>query len=216
MRTIRKSREPRSLETYRRSEGATFANLPSGVKDHIQLQLVEDQRGVCCYCQSRIRADWNGMKIEHWQSQSSDKYPERQLDYTNMLGACLGGQKYGEKSPRYTHHCDTAKGDSDLCFNVCDVAHPIDRQIRFLGDGRIESDDAAINGALNEVLNLNWSRLVNNRRGVLDAFKERLGRGHLNVAQELTKWNGTQAGDLPEFAQVMVFWLEKRLARQSR
>jgi hypothetical protein len=38
---------------------------------------------------------------------------------------------------------------------VCDPAHPIERQIRFLGDGTIKADDAAIDEALNAVLNLN-------------------------------------------------------------
>ena len=43
------------------------------------------------------------MKIEHWQSKSPQKYPGRQLDYTNMLGACYGGQKKNKKCPPETH-----------------------------------------------------------------------------------------------------------------
>jgi len=65
------------------------------------------------------------------------------------------------------------------------------------------------------ILNLNWPRLANNRKAVLDAFKQRLGKGNLNAAQELRKWDGTQAGELPEFAQVMVFWLGKRISRAA-
>ena len=168
-----------------------------------------EQRGLCCYCQSRIRATPEGMKIEHWQCQA--EHPERQLDFGNLLGACLGGHGRPEKDQR----CDTRKGNNSLCFSVCDAAHPIERQVKFLGDGRIASDDEAINKALNDVLNLNWSRLVSNRKAVLDAFRQRLGKGDLNAAQELRKWDGTQVGDLPEFAQVMVFWLEKRVAKGS-
>lgn len=216
MRTIKKGREPRSLETYRRTEGASFSNLPREVKDEIQAQIVQEQRSVCCYCQSRIRADWDGMKIEHWQSQREGKYPERQLDYSNMLGACLGGQKHGEKSPRETHHCDTAKGDSDLCFSVCDAAHPIERQIRFLGDGSISADDAAIHEAINDVLKLNLPRLVNNRKAVLTAFQQRLQDGRrVDPARELPRWDGSEHGELPEFAQVVVYWLRKRQARAA-
>lgn len=154
------------------------------------------------------------MKIEHWQSQSEGKYPQRQLDYSNMLGACLGGQKHGEKSPRETHHCDTAKGDSDLCFSVCDSAHPIERQIRFLGDGKISSDDAAIDEAINAVLNLNLPQLASNRKAVLTAFQQRLQHGRpVDPARELPRWDGTEPGDLPEFAQVVVYWLQKKQAR---
>lgn len=215
MRTIQKGREPKLLETYRQRGGATFDTLPTNVKEKIQEQLVAEQRGLCCYCQSRIRTAWNGMKIEHWQSQSPNKYPQRQLDYSNLLGACLGGQRHGEKSPKEHHHCDTLKGDDDLCFSVCDQAHLIERQIRFLGNGEITSDDDAIKTAINEILNLNLGQLVSNRKAVLDAFKERLGRGKLDATRELQKWDGSQPGDLPEYAQVMVFWLEKKIARAA-
>lgn len=216
MRTIRKEKEPQLLETYRQTDGSTFDNLPVNVKREIQEQLLREQRGLCCYCQSRIRAAWDGMKVEHWQSQSPNKYPERQLNYSNMLGACAGGQKHGQKSSPEQHHCDTLKGDSDLCFSVCDPAHPIERQVRFLGDGKISSDDAAIDNAINAVLNLNLPRLVSNRKAVLAAFQQRLQNGRrVDPARELTKWDGTEPGELPEFAQVVVYWLRKRQARTA-
>lgn len=213
MRTITKEREPRLLETYRQSDGATFGNLPSNVKEQIQVQLVREQRGLCCYCQSRIRATWDGMKIEHWKSQSPDKYPERQLDYSNMLGACAGGQKHGQKSPRENQHCDTLKGDSDLCFSVCDPAHPIERKIRFLGNGEITSDDEAVRTAINEVLNLNLSRLKENRKSALTGFLQGLGNAKLDHARELPKWDGSLGTELPPFSQIVAHYLLKKLKR---
>lgn len=221
MQTIHKGAEPPCLTRHRQQPHANYDNytnsidvstgakMPNTGKDALRLALVTEQRGLCCYCQSRIRANEDEMKIEHWQSQTG--FPSRQLDYSNLLGACLGGKGRAEKD----QHCDTRKGNSVLCFSVSDPAHPIERKIKFLGDGRIESDDAAINSALNDILNLNWPRLANNRKAVLDAFKQRLGKGKLNAAQELRKWDGTQAGDLPEFAQVMVFWLGKRISRAA-
>lgn len=205
MRTILKGREPTSLTQHRQQPHADYDNYAD--KATLRQVLVAEQRGLCCYCQSRIRATPECMKIEHWQCQAD--HPARQLDFGNLHGACLGGHGRPERE----QYCDTRKGNNGLCFSVCDQAHPIERQIKFLGNGRIESDDEAINGALNDVLNLNCSRLVNNRRAVLDAFKQRLGKGALNAEQELRNWDGTQAGDLPEFAQVMVFWLQKRISR---
>ena len=108
------------------------------------------------------------MKIEHWQCQAH--HPERQLDFSNLLGACLGG--HGR--PQREQHCDTRKGNNGLCFSVCDPDHPIERQIRFLGDGTIKSDDEAFDDAINAVLNLNLPRLVGNRKAVLAAFQQRL------------------------------------------
>jgi uncharacterized protein (TIGR02646 family) len=205
MRTIQKGPEPATLTQHRQQPHSDYDNYAD--KTALRLALVVEQRGLCCYCQSRIRATPDGMKVEHWQCQAD--YPGRQLDFGNLLGACLGGHGRPERE----QHCDTRKGNNNLCFSVCDPAHPVERQIKFLGDGRIESDDAAVRTALNDVLNLNCSRLVTNRKAVLDAFKQRLGKGNLKVAQELRKWDGTQVGELPEFAQVMVFWLEKRIAK---
>lgn len=208
MRTIQKGQEPASLTQHRQQLHSDYDNYAD--KAALRQVLVAEQRGLCCYCQSRIRANEDEMKIEHWQSQTG--FPARQLDYSNLLGACLGGEGRAAKD----QHCDSRKGNLVLCFSVSDPAHPIERKIKFLGDGQIKSDDATIDAALNNVLNLNWSRLVNNRKAVLDAFKQRLGKGTLNVAQELKKWDGTQTGDLPEFAQVMVFWLEKRMSRATK
>ena len=212
MRTIQKGREPRSLLQYRMSADAHYDGYQD--KQDVRVQLVEEQRGLCCYCQSRIRATPAGMKIEHWQSQSPKKYPERQLDYTNMLGACLGGHKNGERSPRDRHHCDTLKGDADLCFCLTDRDRPIEGHLHFLGDGRIKSDVPEIQRDIDEVLRLNIAHLQENRKAVLKAFQQCLIRGKpLDVSRELPKWDGTQAGELPEFAQVVVYLLRKRQAR---
>jgi hypothetical protein len=97
---------------------------------------------------------------------------------------------------------------------VSDPAHPIERQIRFLGDGRISADDAAIDECINAVLNLNLPLLVSNRKAVLAAFQQRLDDGRrVDPARELPKWDGREPGELPAFAQVVVYWLRKRQPR---
>lgn len=208
MRTIKKNTEPGSLTAHRKQPNADYDSYKD--KETLRQWLVAEQRGLCCYCQSRIRPELDSMKIEHWRCQA--RYPDRQLDYSNLLGACLGG----EGRPNHEQHCDTRKGNQELCFNPADPAHPIEQRIKFLGNGEIASDDEAINTALNDILNLNIGHLVSNRKAVLDAFKQRLGRGKLNAARELQKWDGTQPGDLHEYAQVMVYWLEKRITRAKR
>ncbi len=212
MLTIQKGPEPPTLTQHRKQQHADYDNYAD--KAALRIALVAEQRGICCYCQSRIRPTPDHMKIEHWQSQSPGKFPERQLDYDNMLGACPGGEKYGEKSLPDTHHCDTAKGDADLCFSVCDTSRPIERKIHYLGDGTIKSDDAVIDQDINSVLNLNLVRLANNRKAVLTAFQARLQRGRrLDPARELPKWDGSQPGDLEPFAGVVVYYLRKRQAK---
>lgn len=208
MRTIQKGPEPATLTQHRQQPHADYDNYAD--KAALRQALVTEQRGLCCYCQSRIRATHDGMKIEHWQCQAS--HPERQLDFGNLHGACLGGHGRPERE----QHCDTRKGNDGLCFSVCDPAHPIEHKIHFLGDGTIKADDAAIEEDLNAVLNLNLPRLVINRKAVLTAFQQRLQDGRrVDPTRELTKWDGSEPGDLPEFAQVVVYWLRKRQARAA-
>lgn len=208
MRTIKKGPEPATLTQHRQQPHGDYDNYSD--KATLRRALVAEQRGLCCYCQSRIRATPEGMKIEHWQCQAS--HPGRQLDFGNLHGACLGGHGRPERE----QHCDTRKGNDGLCFSVCDPAHPIEHKIRFLGDGTIKADDAAIEEALNAVLNLNLPRLVSNRKAVLAAFQQRLqDRRRVDPARELPRWDGSEPGDLPEFAQVLVYWLRKKQARAA-
>jgi uncharacterized protein (TIGR02646 family) len=208
MRTIQKGPAPASLTQHRQQPHADYGNYTD--KDDLRQALVAEQRGLCCYCQSRIRATSEGMKIEHWQCQAD--HPGRQLDFGNLLGACFGGHARPERE----QHCDTRKGNNALCFSVCDPAHPIERQIRFLGDGTIKSDDVDIDEALNTILNLNLSRLMSNRKAVLAAFQQRLQDGRsFDPARELPKWDGGEPGELSEFAQVVVYWLRKKQARAA-
>lgn len=208
MRTIQKGLEPASLTRHRQQPHADYDNFAD--KAALRQALLAEQRGLCCYCQSRIRATPEGMKIEHWQCQAD--HPARQIDYSNLHCACLGGHGRPERE----QHCDTRKGNNGLCFSVCDPAHPIERQIRLLGDGNISADDAAIDECINAVLNLNLPRLVSNRKAVLAAFQQRLQDvRRFDPARELPKWDGREPGELPEFAQVVVYWLQKRQARAS-
>jgi uncharacterized protein (TIGR02646 family) len=209
MRAIPKNNEPASLAQHRCQHHADYNNYAD--KDTLRQSLVTEQRGLCCYCLSRIRPVAEETKIEHWHCQ--DSYPAEQLDYGNLLGACLG--KQGQSSQR--QHCDTLKGNRDLSRNPANPAHQVEQFIQFEGDGTITSNDLAFNTELNEVLNLNAKFLKNNRKAVLDAFKTTLlKRGDLprpTLERWLRERNGeTHAGDLEPFCQVVVYWLRKRLA----
>jgi hypothetical protein len=152
------------------------------------------------------------MKIEHWHSQA--RYGTEQLQYSNLLGACKGNERRLGRD----QHCDTFKGDRDLSRNPANQLHRVGEFTRFGGDGRLSSDDPVFKIELDAVLNLNLPFLVNNRKAVLDAFKEALPkRGPLQretLEKWLLDWNGeSTAGELRPFCQVVVYWIRKRLAR---
>jgi len=154
------------------------------------------------------------MKIEHWHSRSG--FPQEELDYENLLGACLGNK--GKQ--RTEEHCDTKKGERNLSRNPANPSHDVERWITYLGDGTISSSDPAFDRELNDVLNLNLPFLKNNRKQTLDAFTKSLGKrtySPRNFEYLLKKWNGElDTEDLNLFCQVIVYWLRKKLARVKR
>jgi uncharacterized protein (TIGR02646 family) len=212
VRAIMKGAEPPSLTAYRKTDHCSYDHYRD--KAGLRRALVTEQRGICCYCMERIRNDSASMKIEHWQCQS--RYSGEELNYRNMLGACRGG----DGQPPRLQHCDTRKGDRDLRWNPADPAHHIETRIRYEADGRIRSDEEEFDVQLEEVLNLNLAFLMNNRKHLLDGIlewwryeKQRLHRPvprERFVRERDRRVDGD--GELEPFSQVVVWWLERRLA----
>jgi uncharacterized protein (TIGR02646 family) len=214
MRQITKGKEPKALIEYRKTAGATYNGFQSAQRMRaLRQSLVSEQGGICCYCMQRIRPTENAMKVEHWQSQTG--YETEQLNYRNMLAACMGN----EGEPEEEQHCDTRKGNKTLSRNPANPAHRIEDFIKYLGDGTIESNDPQLNRQLGKsVLNLNRPLLVLNRKSVLDMFHKSLPRqGTLtkgNLQRMQKDWGKAATGiELRPYCGIVVYWVKKRLAR---
>jgi hypothetical protein len=220
VRNIRKSAEPEALAQYCRNPDAYYGGLTkeSGRKETIHAALISEQRGLCCYCMSRITMA--NSTIEHWSPQNpSDKTTpptggwRGPLDYTNLLAVCPGNEG---KKPK-EQHCDERKGEQVLKFNP--AVHDVEAILKYGSDGTISSTDAEFDGELDRVLNLNYSLLKDNRKKVLKGFTDGLHktfrdkpapRGYLENC--LKDWNGdSPSGDLKPFCQVVVYWIKKKL-----
>lgn len=212
MRAISKGAEPPSLTAHRQTPHCDYDNYPD--KAALRQALVREQRGICCYCMGRIRNDPTAMKIEHWRCQRN--HQGEQLNYRNLLGACLGG----DGLPARLQHCDTRKGDQNLKWNPADPNHHIETRIRYELDGRIRSNDKEFDAQLEDVLNLNLPFLKKSRVGVLDAvlkwWRHEKGRLHGPVprarfeAERNRRINGTD--DLAPFCEVAIWWIEPCLS----
>lgn len=213
MRQIEKLPEPKSLVEYRARPGSRY-------EDHrdtqtLREQLVDEQRGLCCYCLCRIRPGETGglppMKIAHWHSRTL--HPTESLTYSNLLGACKGN----EGKPPSQQHCDTRQANSDIKFNPANPDHRVDQRVRYLEDGTIESDDEEFNWQIENVLNLNAKFLQQRRKERLQLFLESLGLENLKRpawAQLLADRNGESHNlELEPYCQIIVCWLRKRIAR---
>ncbi|HTD79519.1 MAG TPA: TIGR02646 family protein, partial [Chloroflexota bacterium] len=113
---------------------------------------------------------------------------------------------------------DSYKGNLALSRNPADPAHRVEALLQYLPDGSVMSPDNRFNRELEKVLNLNLPLLRNNRKAVLDALKESLqGKPPLKAAdlkRMIGDWSGRSgAGEFREYCEVVVYWLNKRLAR---
>jgi hypothetical protein len=96
--------------------------------------------------------------------------------------------------------------------------HNVQALVRFLPDGTVTSTNDVFNTELNTVLNLNHPFLVNSRRGVLLGLQKTLEKRGTLTRQDWERlhgeWTGlAHAGELQPFCSVVVYWIEKKLAR---
>lgn len=213
MRNITKIAEPESLAEHRSQTYSTYNNYRE--KQELREALVREQRGLCCYCLCRIVPVDLEMKIEHWRSQQ--RCPADQLIYSNLLGACKGGEKPNPNDERdVDRRCDTSKGDSDLSLNP--AVDDVESTISYLKDGRIRSSNPSFNQELSTVLNLNTYAMVNQRKAVINSFLRLLPMRQNMTRQEWEEvardWNGESHDDqLEEYCAVVVSWIRKYMVR---
>lgn len=205
---IQKSAEPRALLQYRLQPGASYDAIPTNVKDLIRNLLLEDQGYLCAYCMQRINVDT--MKIEHWQPRSV--FPNRELDWKNLLAVCKGNEGY----PVTRQTCDTKKGDQTLNYNPAEVGHRVESRLRYSTSGKIVSDESVWDDQLNTTLNLNEVRLIENRRKLLEGVAETLNnRPGLRTTTELLRLIGKlrsrKNGEFSPFAGAAIFYLAKKI-----
>ncbi|BDA71255.1 hypothetical protein CAL7716_054210 [Calothrix sp. PCC 7716] len=211
MKLIIKAKEPKSLLEHRLQPFADYDNYPH--KDELRASLLSEQGYICCYCMQRIQDD--KMKIEHWRSQ--DEYPDLQLDYNNLLGACEGGQGL----PKHLQHCDTKKGNAVLTINPLDSLKNCENVIKYHLNGQMYSDDIMINEELNKILNLNVQILKENRKKILDVLiqtlKSERPKGDWTAAMlnnKIREWsNKDEDNKYKAYCQIVIYYLKKKLSK---
>jgi len=213
VRNIKKKSPPEAWQKH--------ANAGGSYKDFTELDdarkaLLLEQGDLCCFCMCRIQM--RAMKIAHWDPQS--KNDTRSMDWQNVMGACLGG----DRDRHVVKHCDTAQGNTPIVVNPGDREQDCERLIHYLADGRVQSENPDINRDLDQTLNLNHEALKNRRLAIVDALRDRLKKLHGDgfwresvLKDELNAWGRpNKKGQLKEYCQVGIYWLEKKLKRRAR
>ncbi|MBK8263188.1 MAG: TIGR02646 family protein [Nannocystis sp.] len=227
---IEKGPEPRCLAELRREirrmedeAGAPvkepWKEVKGAAKEVLRDALVRVQHGLCAYCGGRLVL--TQMKIEHFIPQIAD--PARILDWDNLLGACSGRYRVG--AGRAVTHCDShrtqrgllhvhpAKTDPRLHFRVNVTSQRSDL-------GTIEPLTAEATPDLAE-LNLNASRLVENRAAVVRDLRARLQPLPPDKISEFLRRRlevATKPGvdGLPAYAHVAAEYIRRKLRQRGQ
>ena len=169
MRFIQKGQEPDTLRQFKAMANPpnwepTYDSLPKMRKDAIKQALIEEQKGLCCYCECILSEP--DSHIEHFMPQHP--FQDRALDYNNMHCSCMADQVKGTPL-----HCGMAKGnwyDDKLLISPLDPN--CESHFKYLGDGSICPTDDTDAAAIETVkhLRLDDKGLTAARKAVIDTF----------------------------------------------
>lgn len=168
MRFIHKRSEPETLLEFKAMSNSnwepSYDSLPKARKDIIKKALIDEQKGLCCYCERIITE--SDSHIEHFKPQ--DRFSEYALDYNNMHCSCMVEQTKGTPL-----HCGMAKGNwYDEALLISPLDPNCESRFKYLGDGRIlpaNSTDEAARETIRHLC-LDDKGLTAERKTVIDMF----------------------------------------------
>lgn len=175
---IKKNVPPRSLEEYKKTEKASFKDLDknhTSIKRELKNSLIMEQGGICCYCGTRI--EQMGSVIEHFMPKADDCFPELQLEYSNLLASCRGGQNDRETNKKFPLCCDAKKRNRVIGISPTDPK--CESYFKYDNDGNIYGVTTEAKNAI-EILGLNNEVQKNRRKAAIEAY--------INLPED-TNWN---------------------------
>lgn len=227
MRFILKGPPPKEAARLH-AQKAKWGEDGPGDKKSLREAAITEQRGLCAYCNGRLRRD-HTTTLEHWLPRSVlNNLDTSHFEWRNLLAVCPGGQ-HDERvklDGRWVSplHCDKSRRDHPLTLNPASPSPDTEALVRYLPDGRVKATDPAYEAEILTTLNLNAATLVRNRRAAIDALLSSIERAHgkkeqadqLKKLEELLRPYETAIGDLPSYPLAVLPHLHRaiRIARE--
>lgn len=222
MKFIAKEEAPKEYQNYCRRKKASYDDLRKennrDVYDKLRVSLLEEQGYICCYCGCRITLE--NLTIEHLIPRSMRR--DRELDYSNLLASCDGGQNKrsnskkvklskSERDKLYPLYCNCQKGDKEI--PVTPLIDGCEERFEYDEKGTIicKEGDTAAENTIN-ILNLNNSTLKNQRQAAIKTIIWRKDEIKKNKKEEIARLSSKRNDDgvfkyLP-FCFVMTSYIE--------
>ena len=217
--------EPETLRKYRETTPNASYNGFVDTDKLLKKALLKEQGYICAYCMKRIRLDLNEhfkpkIEVEHYKSQ--ENFPDKDLNYKNMLGVCngnFGGIKHCDKSRDYIKNGETHSLELKR-------VNPLQKKnsenlITYTLKGKIKSksNNIDVEHDINEILNLNNKKLIKNRKQVLQTAKDVFEKNNPQKKdkqwtirmfnKEIDKYKTMQDGKYQPFCQFIIWHFEQ-------
>ncbi|HIJ83351.1 MAG: TIGR02646 family protein [Magnetococcales bacterium] len=169
MKYIRKKAEPPKFTLWKKQNiplGMGYGQLHSDVKKSLHTSLIQEQGGLCCYCECRVRQE--GSHIEHFCPQQT--FPGMGLKYDNLHASCQRELQPGE--PLHCGHGKANWFDQDLLVSPLDPG--CEARFKFTAIGKMvaaDPEDVAARETIDK-LGLNIEKLQALRKGAIDALMD--------------------------------------------
>ena len=214
MRFIDKTETYPEFETYIANNQAHLGkwNLPTDIKNALHNHILEQQKGLCIYCQKWL-FEKKGAEclppsmIEHIRPRAKKEYEHLTYDFHNLAVAC---KKYINKegvketeflTPKDIDFCEDRKDDE---YDETLFLHPhemadIEDYFEYDTEGRIfaKNGNEKADYMIKTALNLNHSILQNMRKIQYDIYAQ---RDLFEIIEEL---NDIDVSRLPEFYSML-------------
>lgn len=204
MRLILKRDEPPCLTALKLTPGAQYTNLQGACKEIVVNELRYEQINLCAYCQKILQTVF----IEHYIAQSTGTM---QLDYSNFLGVCSGKYYLDKKLGTKIDFCSNSRGNKLLTIDPTNMSHI--NTIYYDTSNKIISSNSTLNNELNNILNLNFIEICEDRQEAFDnAFKAVVDLGEqmeLTKLEILQKLKRSVRDDATEFISYVEYRIDK-------
>lgn len=207
MKHIKKGNEPEDLKEYKKLEGACFKDLSQNIRNNLRECLRQEQGGICCYCERRLIGK---TVIEHIKPKDKNYSPELQLEYSNLVLSCDGGEserrgRDKRENKNYPLFCDANKNNKPI--KVSPIDEDCEEKFGYGEDGEIYGLTNEANDTI-EVLNLGVPFLNHLRKAVFESIRD-ADYTESEWEEELVYYHNRKSdGDFEPFCTAAIYYIE--------
>jgi len=138
-------------------------NIRSKLREHI---LLEEQKLLCAYCEKEIDDNSKNSNIDHFKLKAGHLFPEKTLDYTNLLVSCNTKGRCSDYKDKHVK----SKDDYENIVNP--ITENPDDFFDYLVTGRIVAIDNNPKAVFTiDIFQLEQPSLVRQRKEIADSLE---------------------------------------------